>query len=195
MKCPKCGYNSFEYNDNCPKCLNDLTGYKATYGLKAMALPLAARTDMARSMASELHADSHAPEDTDMASDIFSFDLGDDGPETPQGGGPVHDPFSFDDEPGDAFGSGFGGFSFGDEQEGQKSAQAKAEEDAFASLLESTPQKSAAAPAGKPAAAAAHDEFDLENFSWDDTPDPASDDKGGAPREDDFGSLFGGTKK
>ena len=51
MKCPKCGYNSFEYNDTCPKCLNNLTGYKATYGLKAMALPLTARTELARSMA------------------------------------------------------------------------------------------------------------------------------------------------
>jgi hypothetical protein len=186
MKCPKCGYNSFEYNDNCPKCLNDLTGYKATYGLKAMALPLTARTDMARSMSIEAHADNHAAEDTDMTSDIFSFDLGDDEPETPQGSG--HDPFSFDDEPG----SGLGGLSFGDEP---KSAQAQAEEDAFSSLLETTPHKSAAAPAGKSAAAAANDEFDLENFSWDDTPGPASDDKGGKPREDDFGSLFGGAKK
>ncbi|KAA0892140.1 hypothetical protein [Oryzomonas rubra] len=194
MKCPKCGYNSFEYNDNCPKCLNDLTDYKATYGLKAMVLPLAARTDMARSMASEALADNHSAEDTDMTADIFSFDLGDDGPEaSSQGGGAVHDPFSFDDEPGDSLGTGFGDLSFGEEQ---KSAQAKAEEDAFSSLLETTPHKSTAAPAGKPAAVAANDEFDLENFSWDDTPGSASDDKGGSkPREDDFGSLFGGTKK
>jgi hypothetical protein len=25
MLCPKCGYNSFEYNLNCPKCRRDLT--------------------------------------------------------------------------------------------------------------------------------------------------------------------------
>ncbi|MDR0550325.1 MAG: hypothetical protein LBI10_13100 [Deltaproteobacteria bacterium] len=24
MLCPKCGYNSFEYNDSCPKCHHDL---------------------------------------------------------------------------------------------------------------------------------------------------------------------------
>ena len=24
MRCPKCGYNSFEHNKNCPKCRKDL---------------------------------------------------------------------------------------------------------------------------------------------------------------------------
>jgi len=191
MKCPKCGYNSFEYNDNCPKCLNDLTGYKATYGLRAMALPLTARTDMARSMATDAPLDSHPAEDTDTTSDIFSFDFDDNEPGTSQGGGgAAHDPFNFDDEPADSSAQEFGELTFGEEQ---KTAQAKAEEDAFASLLESTPQKSAAAPAGKPAAR--NDEFDLENFSWDDTPAPAGDGKAAKPREDDFGSLFGGAKK
>jgi predicted nucleic acid-binding Zn-ribbon protein len=176
MKCPKCGYNSFEYNDTCPKCLNDLTGYKATHGLKAMALPPTARTEMARSMAAEAQVDDHPAEDEDMTSDIFSFDFDESEQGTGQGaGGPVHDPFRLDDEPADS------------------PAQARDEEDAFTGLLETTPQKSATAPANKPAAV--NNEFDLKNFSWDDTPDPAGDGKPGKPREDDFGSLFGGTKK
>jgi hypothetical protein len=176
MKCPKCGYNSFESNDMCPRCLNDLTGYKATHGLKAMALPQTARTEMARSMASEAHVEDHPAEDTDMTSDMFSFDFEENEQGADQGAdGPIHDPFNFEDVPAD------------------QSAQTKAKEDAFAALLEATPQKSIAAPAGKPAAA--NNEFDLENFSWDDTPDPAGDGKPGKPREDDFGSLFGGTKK
>ncbi|MGD0586595.1 MAG: hypothetical protein ABSA86_12640 [Oryzomonas sp.] len=179
MKCPKCGYNSFEANDICPKCLNDLTGYKATHGLKAMALPLTARTEMARSMATEARVDDHPAEDADMTSDMFSFDFEENGQGADRGPdqgteGPNHDPFNFGDEPADS------------------SAQAKAKEDAFSGLLETTPQKSAPAPAGKPAAA--NNEFDLENFSWDDTPDPAGDGKPGKPREDGFGSLFG-TKK
>jgi hypothetical protein len=176
MKCPKCGYNSFESNDMCPKCLNDLTGYKATHGLKAMALPLTARTEMARSMATEARVDNHPAEDADLTSDMFSFDFEENEQGAGQGAdGPILDPFDFDDEPADS------------------SAQAKAEEDAFTGLLETSPQGIAPAPAGKPAAA--HNEFDLENFSWDDTPDPAGDGKPGKPREDDFGSLFGGTKK
>jgi hypothetical protein len=34
MKCPKCGFNSFEYLDNCKKCGNDLMGFKASLGLR-----------------------------------------------------------------------------------------------------------------------------------------------------------------
>lgn len=188
MKCPKCGYNSFEYNDNCPKCLNDLTGYKATYGLKAMALPLAARTEMARSLATDAPVDNRPAEDADASSDIFSFDFDDNELTTSEGaGGPVHDPFNFDEEPA---GSLSLGSPFGEEQ---KTAQARAEEEAFASLLKTTPPKSAAAPAVKPPSVTG--EFDLESFSWDDAPDSASDGKPAKPREDDFGSLFGGTKK
>jgi hypothetical protein len=175
MKCPKCGYNSFENYDKCPKCLNDLTGYKATHGLKAMALPLAARTEMARSMAPEAGADNNPAEDADMSSDIFSFDFDENGQGADQGASdPVLDFFNFD-EPADS------------------SPQAKDKENAFTGILETTPQKSATASAVN--SAAANNEFDLKNFSWDDTPDPAGDGKPGKPREDDFGSLFGGTKK
>ena len=176
MKCPKCGYNSFEFNDNCPKCLIDLTGYKATHGLKAMALPLTARTEMARSMAIETGLDNHPTEDADLSSDFFSFDFDENEQGADQGaGGPVHDPFNISDEPADS------------------SPQAKDKENAFAGLLETTPQKSATASAVN--SAAANNEFDLKNFSWDDTPDPAGDGKPGKPRGDDFGSLFGSTKK
>ncbi len=191
MKCPKCGYNSFEYNDNCPKCLNDLTGYKATYGLAAMALPQAVRTDMARSMAGDPPVDSLPAQDADTASDMFSFDFDDDALGTAQAeDDPAHDPFDFDGVPSGSSAPGLGDLSFGEEQ---KTAQARAEEDAFASLLEATPQKSAAAPAAKPTVV--NDEFDLENFSWDDTPDPVEDGQPAKPRKDDFGSLFGGSKK
>jgi hypothetical protein len=176
MKCPKCGYNSFEFNDNCPKCLTDLTGYKATHGLKAMALPLTARTEMAQPTAAEAGAENHAAEDADMSSDIFSFDFDENRQGADQGpADPVPDLFGFDDEPADS------------------SPQVKDKKDAFTGLLETTPQKSSTALEVN--SAAANDEFDLKNFSWDDAPDPAGDDKPGKPREDDFGSLFGDTKK
>lgn len=39
MKCPKCGYNSFEYLDNCKKCNHELSGFKASHGIRAVVLP------------------------------------------------------------------------------------------------------------------------------------------------------------
>lgn len=39
MKCPKCGYNSFEYLDNCKKCNSDLSGFKASHSIRAVVLP------------------------------------------------------------------------------------------------------------------------------------------------------------
>ena len=34
MKCPKCGYNSFEHLDDCKKCGQDLTAHKAKFNLR-----------------------------------------------------------------------------------------------------------------------------------------------------------------
>lgn len=42
MKCPKCGYNSFEYLDSCKKCNADLAGFKAAHGIRPMILPAVA---------------------------------------------------------------------------------------------------------------------------------------------------------
>lgn len=39
MKCPKCGYNSFEYLDSCKKCNTDLISFKMTHGIKPTILP------------------------------------------------------------------------------------------------------------------------------------------------------------
>ena len=53
MKCPKCGFNSFEYYDNCKKCFSDLTGYKVTYGLKEIVFTQEARYSMAVALKAE----------------------------------------------------------------------------------------------------------------------------------------------
>lgn len=42
MKCPKCGYNSFEFLDICKKCNSDLTAFKQTHGIRAIIIPPAA---------------------------------------------------------------------------------------------------------------------------------------------------------
>lgn len=39
MKCPKCGFNSFDYLDSCKKCGNDLAEFKAKHGLRSLLFP------------------------------------------------------------------------------------------------------------------------------------------------------------
>jgi hypothetical protein len=185
MKCPKCGYNSFEFHDSCKKCANDLTGYKDTYGLKPIVLPLEARTSMAEALMAETAVTDQGPVAGDAPVDMFSFDL----PEDQAARNSSDDPFNFDDDPISPAQTG-GEFSF---DEDQQSVQAKAEDDAFADLLESTSQKdeelmtSASSVAGSSSG-----EADLSSFSWDDTPGDATDNSA-KPVEDDFNSLFGDT--
>lgn len=42
MKCPKCGYNSFEYLDSCKKCKNDLSAFKQAHGIRSAVIPAGA---------------------------------------------------------------------------------------------------------------------------------------------------------
>lgn len=61
MKCPKCGYNSFDYLDSCKKCGKDLVEFKQQFGIKSVLFPGATAvmaTDLAQASdeASELAA-------------------------------------------------------------------------------------------------------------------------------------------
>lgn len=38
MRCPKCGYNSFDHLDSCKKCGKDLTEHKSKFGIKTILL-------------------------------------------------------------------------------------------------------------------------------------------------------------
>ena len=40
MRCPKCGYTSFDYLDSCKKCGNDLVAFKAKHGLRSLLFPV-----------------------------------------------------------------------------------------------------------------------------------------------------------
>lgn len=174
MKCPKCGFNSFEFHDSCKKCSNDLTSYKATYGIKPIVLPAEVRAGMAGELLAQSALNNPQPAASEAPMDMFSFDV----PDAPATPAIADDPFNFDDEPTAPSG---GSFAMDDND---RSAQAKAEDDAFADLLESTSQKE------EPAAGNAKGGTELGNFSWDDTPDEPT---GGSakPVEDDFNSLFG----
>lgn len=187
MKCPKCGFNSFEYYDSCNKCSSDLTGYKQTYSITSMVLPQEAKEKLAVGFRSAESEADQISDDTGTHDDMFSFDLPDDSPTASVQGN--DDPFNFDKTP----------------PEVNQSSRSKPEDDVFGDLLESTSQSEespfAAAQTAPPPAAAkvagsssGPGEFDLESFSWDDTPAvPATTD--GTEATDDFDSLFGDTKE
>jgi hypothetical protein len=190
MKCPKCGYNSFEIHDTCKKCANDLTSYKDIHGLKFIVLPHETRAIMAEKLMAEKAQDVPAAV-AEAPVDMFSFDIPEGEATTDAGSFLKDDPFNFDDVPASPAPSpGGGDFSFGKEQ---MSAQAKAEEDAFADLLESSSQnKGGEHSIPQPVKASTQVESELSSFSWDDTPATASGEQA-KPVEDDFNSLFGDT--
>lgn len=176
MKCPKCGFNSFEYYDSCKKCFSDLTGYKQIYSITSIVLPQETKEKMAAELWSADGAADHSSDNAETHDDIFSFNLPEVSPSLPDHHN--DDPFDFDKPSHDV----------------QQSDSLKSDDDVFANLLESTSQvEEPTAKAGKSAeSSSAPGEFDLENFSWDDTPTAATANDAEVP--DDFDSLFGETK-
>lgn len=75
MKCPKCGYNSFEFLDSCKKCNNDLAAFKEAHAIRAIILPFkqpqAAAFSPEEADAAELLTEGAAAPDTGH---IFSWD-------------------------------------------------------------------------------------------------------------------------
>lgn len=186
MKCPKCGFNSFEFYNSCKKCSGDLTGYKQTYSVTSIVLPQEAKERLAALSRSAESVPDQIDNTAVTHDDIFSFDLSDDSPATAKGN---DNPFGFD-EPLSS---------------GKQSNSSRSEGDVFADLLESTSQAEESPfgesrASGAPAAAkntvtsTEPGEFDLGNFSWDDTPSETKI-PGTSEGSDDFDSLFGDTKE
>ena len=184
MKCPKCGFNSFEYYNSCKKCATDLTGYKQTYSISSLVLPQEAKDVLATAFRSNVSTPDEMNTPPAAHDDIFSFDL----PDAPSHSAkaPVVDPFSFD-ETSPAV---------------PQVNSIKSEDDFFADIPESSSQTeepsitAQASTAGKPAVSSPSGtgEFDFDSFSWDDSPDtPAT--AGNDDTADDFDSLFGDTKE
>lgn len=187
MKCPKCGFNSFEYYDSCKRCSADLSGFKRTYSIASVVLPLEAKEKLVAEFKSAESPAEEVSANVETHDDIFSFNLPNDSPSTSS----QHndDPFNFDEPAMDI----------------KQTNGVKFEDNAFADLLESTPRNNespfaaaqvTAAPAEVkgPASSPAPGEFDLESFSWDEAPAPATPDGSGAVK-DDFDSLSGDAKK
>ena len=102
MKCPKCGYNSFEFYDSCNKCSGDLSGYKQTYGITPIVLPLEIREKMAEEFRAATVAAGQLTENIETQEDMFAFDLPEDTASSTAAAAASFnddDPFNFDDEP------------------------------------------------------------------------------------------------
>jgi len=174
MKCPTCGFNSFESNDACPKCAASLKELKQTYGLA----PVVFSSDYRRTLAAEYGAGQSAAHAGGGEGSEFAFEspAGQHGQQRDE---PAASSFSFDDAV--------------PERAGGSSAPPQ---DPFAELLETSSQPVKAEPQ-QPAAPFPDQGYELSSFSWEDTPEtaaPAAETpQTDAPvkEEDDFASLFG----
>jgi hypothetical protein len=190
MKCPKCGYNSFEQYDTCVKCSQDLSGYKATHGLTSLVIPAAARSALAGDYKSRLFPEAKSSEPSRPGDEVFAFDLpweNEAAEKTAVPAAPAVDPFDF----GDLDDSGL--FGPAGASSPPSLAAAPESDDMFGDLLDLGSfggEESTTAAAGKASADAAADTFDPSSFSWDDTPElePKS---GAGSLDDDFDALFG----
>lgn len=186
MKCPKCGYNSFEYYGKCRKCSADFTDYKKTYSICPIVLPPEVRGEQADQFRASSSTDFAPAENVETHNDMFAFDIPEDPPPSVS---PVavqdDDPFNFDYELPDA-----------------DSPKGKAEEGVFADLTGTPPRADDpfAAPAA-PTDSSNSGEFDLDSFSWDETPAATVTDKGATAENtvtddfDFFGDLTDAGKK
>lgn len=80
MKCPKCGYNSFEFLDSCKKCGTELETLKRTYRISPVLLhpdkeaPNYARQDMSSGVAEMALPDTAVPAQ-EKTTEEFSWDV------------------------------------------------------------------------------------------------------------------------
>ena len=96
MKCPKCGYNSFDHLDNCKKCDTDLTGHKEKFQLHGFYSP--GQTAPAAPVSEGVT--ETAPDDDGSVDFGFDFLEEEEGAETPADGQNVSidQPFGADSE-------------------------------------------------------------------------------------------------
>jgi len=96
MKCPKCGYNSFEFLNACKKCGADLSSFKKTHRISAVLCPAVAGAAEAPLQTIPLVAESAPDQQENIPA---SFDLG--VPDSPRNDAKDGEftGFSFSDEP------------------------------------------------------------------------------------------------
>ena len=237
MKCPKCGYNSFEYHDICKKCSADFSVYKETYSITPIVLSPEARVEKANEFRSAASANKQPVEKVETHDDMFAFALPEEPAPPTSSATQNDDPFNFGEDLPEVAQSPASSttqndelfkfdidtpevasaltspvtekepFGFDEDLPEVAPQQAKVENGGFFDPLESTSTDaddpfasntldSPAPPAEEAAPPSGSSEYDLENFSWDDTPTAVitSEEQGGVQSSvDDFDSLFGDT--
>lgn len=181
MKCPKCNYTSFETNDSCPKCSNSLIDFRQTHGITPLIFSPKVKAEMAASIGGIIEVE---PQATDNSSDMFSFDIANHAEKTVA---EPAAPFSFQKSQ-EAPGGPAPAFSFDTETP-------VTPHDPFSELLENATSIKQSVTAPKPASTQGQG-YELNSFSWDDTPEPAQANsaepaKPAKQPDDDFSSLFG----
>ena len=73
MKCPKCGFTSFDYLDSCKKCGGDLAAFKAKHGLRSLLFPGLGRAGGDDPILPE---DAATPEEALMTEAVDATDFG-----------------------------------------------------------------------------------------------------------------------
>lgn len=90
MKCPNCGFNSFDYLETCKKCNSDLTGHKAKFSLRSLLFP--GRQAAPQAAEPPVEQEASTPEPPPAAGSVdFGYDFMDDG-ETDEGDPPAPPP-------------------------------------------------------------------------------------------------------
>jgi uncharacterized RDD family membrane protein YckC len=112
MKCPKCGFNSFDYLESCKKCGNDLKDFKEKFGLRSLLFPH--NEEVASVMGQGLSGTPSQPQESRAAEaafaqpqeeaeeDPFDLDWSEEGGEGLEFG-QKDDAFALDDTSGQAF--------------------------------------------------------------------------------------------
>ena len=72
MKCPKCGYHSFDHLDSCKKCNNDLVEHKSKFNLRGFFSPGQAAETEPEPVIDENHEEEEASADGSVD---FGFDF------------------------------------------------------------------------------------------------------------------------
>ena len=100
MKCPKCGYNSFEYLDACKKCNSDLAAYKQTHGIQPIVLPSAQFSSPTQAAVEETpHGEGPGGAETFSweSAPAEEFEIAAPAPAAPRAASETFGEFSFDD--------------------------------------------------------------------------------------------------
>lgn len=90
MKCPKCGYNSFDHLENCKKCGNDLLAHKSKFGLRSLLFPsreplqAEEKPGLLSPVEEETDAEAAAVESSDFGFDFMNEDEAGGDPEEKQ---------------------------------------------------------------------------------------------------------------